>query len=372
MSFRSIVPYEWFAIRSHCRSPQVRVGHSSTFVSSTSHVYIIGGANPSECFADVHRLSIPTKSSDTFTWTKCIGEAAALRRYEHAAVCSSDDAEKIVVFGGANTDCTFNDVHALNLTDETIEEWTPKDKSLVSARTHHSSCRIEKGLYIFSGGFQGAQAVDDNELYRFDLGTSHRRAVPMSRLSRSRLESRTWSLVDTLGVPPEQRHGHCLLTLGNARLYLHGGMNGRTFFRSIYSIDLNEKSARWNEHLSSAGIASPAARAAHGAVAVECTSSLVIFGGLGRNGQALNDTWSWSTNTEQWTEIVCRSLPRARLDFAYCLVELRDKERECSEATPCLFVHGGTDTQGEVFDDCFLLRLTFEFERDQQSNKESN
>jgi hypothetical protein len=167
--------------------------------------------------------------------------------------------------------------------------------------------------------------------------------------------SRTWSCVPAHGSPPEQRHGHCLLSLANSRLYLHGGMDGRTFFSTLYSIDINENPPRWKEYPSSSS-SQPMARAAHGGVAIESTSTLFIFGGLSRSGQALNDTWSWSATNQQWTEILCRSLPKPRLDFAYCLVELKDSEK----LTSYMFIHGGTDTQGEVFDDCFLLRLTFD------------
>lgn len=175
------------------------------------------------------------------------------------------------------------------------------------------------------------------------------------------LVSKTWSCVPAHGSPPEQRHGHCLLSLSNARLYLHGGMDGRTFFTSLYSIDLTEKPPRWTEHRSSSSSSScPMARAAHGGVSIESTSTLFIFGGLPRSGQALNDTWSWSAKNEQWTEIICRNVPKARLDFACCLVECKDKEGDSEKTVPMMFVHGGTDTQGEVFDDCFLLRLTFD------------
>ncbi|CAF2527950.1 unnamed protein product [Rotaria sp. Silwood2] len=339
-SLTSLVPFEWFEIHSNSRSPQLRVGHSSTFIRSSSNIYIIGGANPSECFADIHSLSLPSKTSESFIWTKLIGEDLALRRYEHSAVLSSENNEQIIIFGGANTENNFNDVHVFNISTKTIENWTPKDNKLVSPRTHHSSCCIQNGLYIFSGGFQGAKAVDDAELYRFDL-VSH-----------------TWSCVPAHGSPPEQRHGHCLLSLGNSRLYLHGGMDGRTFFSSLYSIDINEKPPRWKEHVSSSS--NPMARAAHGGVSIENTSTLFIFGGLSRSGQALNDTWSWSASNEQWTEILCRSLPRSRLDFAYCLVEFIDNEQDSKKIIPYMFIHGGTDTQGEVFDDCFLLRLTFD------------
>lgn len=336
MSLKSLVPFEWFEIPRNSSSPTLRVGHSANFVRSSAKIYLLGGANPSECFADFYSLSIPSKFSENFFWTKLIGENSSLKRYEHSAVVSTiDEQEKLVFFGGANTETNFNDVHALELSSQTIENWTSKENEIVSSRTHHASCSIENSFFIFSGGFQGAQAVDDSELYRFDL-TKHR-----------------WSIVSTFGIPPEPRHGHVLLSLENRFLFVHGGMDKRTFFSSLYSIDLHEESPRWKQHSST-----PMARAAHGGIALEKSSTLFIFGGLSRQGQALNDLWSWSKSTDQWTEIICRSNPRPRLDFAFCLVESTENSDE--KSTPFLFIHGGTDTEGEVFDDSFLLRLTFD------------
>ena len=165
----SLIPFEWFEIHSNSRSPELRVGHSSTFIHSSSIIYIVGGANPSQCFADVYSLSLPSKTFETFIWTKLIGEDSVLRRYEHSAVISSDNNDQIIIFGGANTEGNLNDVHVFNISKKITEDWTPKDNKLVSPRTHHSSCCIQNGLYVFSGGFQGVKAVDDAELYRFDL-----------------------------------------------------------------------------------------------------------------------------------------------------------------------------------------------------------
>ena len=171
-SLTSLVPFDWFEIHSSSRSPQLRVGHSSTFVPSSSTVYVLGGANPSECFADVHSLALPSKTLETFLWTKLLAEDPALRRYEHSAVLSTENPDQIGFFGGADTENNHNDVHAFHISTKTIENWTPNDNKLVSPRTHHSSCCIQGGLYIFSGGFQGAKSVDDSELYRFDLGNA--------------------------------------------------------------------------------------------------------------------------------------------------------------------------------------------------------
>ncbi|UJR37731.1 hypothetical protein I4U23_030426 [Adineta vaga] len=86
-----------------------------TFIPSSPTIYILGGANLSEYFADIHSLLVPLKSSEGFLWAKLIGEDNALRRF--------------------------------------------------SSRTHPSSCCIQNGLYIFSGSFQDVKAVDDAELY---------------------------------------------------------------------------------------------------------------------------------------------------------------------------------------------------------------
>lgn len=149
-------------------------------------------------------------------------------------------------------------------------------------------------------------------------------------------------------------------------------MDGRKFFSSFHSIDFHESPLTWKEYKFSSNSSFPMARAAHGGVTIESSSTLIIFGGLSRQGQSLNDTWSWSIIDQQWTEIICRSVPRPRLDFAYCLVELKNNEKDPSETIPCLFIHGGTDTQGEVFDDCFLLRLTFEHDVHLQTSNQEN
>ena len=100
---------------------------------------------------------------------------------------------------------------------------------------------------------------------------SSRRKIDSNTNHMLFLVSKTWSCIPAHGSPPEQRHGHCLLSLDDARLYIHGGMDGRTFFPSLYSIDLTQKPPRWNEHRSSSSCC-PIVRAAHDGVSIETTS----------------------------------------------------------------------------------------------------
>ncbi|KAH9595173.1 hypothetical protein MS3_00009897 [Schistosoma haematobium] len=146
-------------------------------------------------------------------------------------------------------------------------------------------------------------------------------------------------------------------------------------------------------------IPSPSPRAAHGGTILtnkiyeQDTSKILIFGGLSLNG-ALNDMFCFDTSTRQWTEIRYETsvLPSPRLDFAYCTFSLivkkdtkenspmkiifrspkdnqyyddvvntdehednNDKDQYCQEY---LFIHGGMDTHGSMFDDSYLILLS--------------
>ena len=71
----------------------------------------------------------------------------------------------------------------------------------------------------------------------------------------------------------------------------------------------------------------------------------------------------------EWTLITnCGDRPACRLDFAYCKIRLPIKSEEDSESktneiksartfADVLFINGGMDTEGNVFDDSFLIRL---------------
>ncbi|CAF0779617.1 unnamed protein product [Didymodactylos carnosus] len=352
---------EWSKLDCVGQIPIVRVGHSACFVLNAiltsvrdDHyergcIYILGGANPSQCFADIHMLTL-----SSLKWTKIIDNEETLRKYEHSTVYYPLK-NSIIYFGGANTEKNFNDVNQFNIAQKAFQILTV-GSNIVSPRTHHTSVIINDSFYIFSGGDKQSKAVCDSELYRFDI------------------ETRTWETVQVHGIPPEQRHGHCMLAV-NRTLYLHGGMDNRTFFKTLYSIDLEQQTLHWTEYKTESNW--PMARAAHGGVAWD--ERLYIFGGLGQGGQALNDLWSWDCTTKQWTELCCRnqSIISPRLDFACCLIQI-DKSRleqqshenydETSSSNDCqksvhknlvalMFIHGGTDTEGEVFDDCFILRI---------------
>ena len=55
----------------------------------------------------------------------------------------------------------------------------------------------------------------------------------------------------------------------------------------------------------------------------------------------------------------CGDRPACRLDMAYCKLQLpvKDSSRATESTVDVLFINGGMDTEGNLFDDSFLIRL---------------
>lgn len=295
-------------------------------------------------------------------------------RYEHSCFIPMSYPEKIYIFGGADLTGNKNDIQVL---DTNSMEWTTVevDGSQPSPRTQHHSAAFRDYLVVFGGGDAGANPVSDSDIHIFNATTQ------------------SWSILKTTGKCPCNRHGHAIVASGNI-IYVHGGMSGSTFYDDLFSLDM--ETCTWNELFPKGR--KPSARAAHGAVAVE--RSIFIFGGLCSKG-ALNELFHFDTEEQTWNKItISRGIPSARLDFAICSIyietENRDNENSrVSETTNnyheknassrsssswlsntsmrlnppkhsevkypnkrcAIFIHGGMDTEGNIFDDAFIYLI---------------
>jgi hypothetical protein len=67
----------------------------------------------------------------------------------------------------------------------------------------------------------------------------------------------------------------------------------------------------------------------------------------------------------QWTLIeIFGDKPPARLDFAYCKATFQfdnnkndNDENKTNEKGNFFIIHGGMDTEGNVFDDCYIMNI---------------
>ncbi|XP_069744417.1 rab9 effector protein with kelch motifs isoform X2 [Narcine bancroftii] len=303
----------WYAFVPRGESPDVRVGHTLTYIPEASgkgKVVIVGGANPNGSFSDAHILELDRHEWNVPEWK------GLLPRYEHATFAPDPVPAGLWLFGGADEHGNRNCIQALNFA------------------------------------------------------------------------TLSWSQMSMEGEPPVPRHGHVMVAVGS-KLFIHGGLAGEKFFCEMYTVDTAAVNKKWIKVNMKGDI--PGGRAAHSAVSHE--KYIFIFGGLDTTG-ALNTMYKYHIETQCWTLFKFdSSLPPKRLDHAMCVIpwkirkleidtsQRNDKlpdegNKECKNGNNvdpatmkysalsqtdnivylCL-IFGGMDTQGEVYNDCFVTLL---------------
>lgn len=317
----------WYSMSGTGESPFMRVGHTCVHVKDdTQHgkLYLIGGANPSECFNDVYILDLNTLSWDKLS--DIDSSELSQGRYEHA--CFAASSKYVYVFGGADQEKNYNDLVGLNLEKQQMEKIELAGVVQPEARTYHCGVSFRDQLVVFGGGSSGKTPVNDSNVYIWNP------------------TQKKWISLSLKCEQPSVRHGHVMLNYNDELIYMFGGMNNDTLFDDLWVLDL--KKMTWNRQTSSDEV-KPSARAAHGGVCIN--NNLYIFGGMDAHGNVLDDLWKYDILTNKWTQLdVFGYKPPARLDFAYCKVSL-------NESDAFFLVHGGMDNQGNIFDDCFLIKL---------------
>ncbi|KAF5401790.1 hypothetical protein PHET_04777 [Paragonimus heterotremus] len=422
-------------------APSARVGHSAhswqpNKVASQLRIVILGGADPIGTFNDVSLFDPVTKM-----WTKLAIppelSPPGLSRYEHASAVFNN--EEILIFGGATREGPLGDMFSVRLTvDNTTEPQsnlcqltyssTEMDRATFKhdARTQHTSaCLTELGqLLVFARAGLGSKPVLDSQVHMYDIPKNYWSTVNLNNTNGP--SERFGHLA--LYQPPATKSNGTPQRLPRGRFYVHGGMAENAFFDDFFQLEFTKIDASgihgsWSQiepcmdgnpitsNLTSSctvqhnrsilteckthvSLHVPRARAAHGGVCVPLPTTserfevmIFVFGGVSEVG-ALKDMFCFHTGTNQWTEIeLCCPVPKARLDFAYCLftqtldlmtdnalskLNLKTGKQILSCTSSRLlrqyfFIHGGMDTEGNVFDDAWTILLSENYEPYQSS-----
>lgn len=363
----------WYVISSP-DPPNPRVGQALTCVegSDCNDVYLVGGADPSMAYNDVHRFD-----TKTFKW--CYERVTGVtERYEHSAMISCQDPNKIFIFGGSNQEGNLNSTEVINKKTGKCEDLVCTGH-LPKARTIHSAATADDCMYVWGGGHRGTDPVSDLSLHVLD--------VKSARWSRFRLK----------GEVPAARHGHvCAVVRG--KLYLHGGMAGSEIFADLYRIDLTDHKSS----LLSVNGKSPSARAGHSCCRFE--DKIFIFGGLTKQGPS-DELFYLNTNDVTWTQVrfegpppcprldhsaivthikCCQTHPRkestnditddvttpkiipvdlwesvsgAEMKMQHLNISRESVDEEELHKVPVLMIFGGMDTSGNLFNDLLVTRI---------------
>ncbi|KAJ3359308.1 hypothetical protein HDU91_004962 [Kappamyces sp. JEL0680] len=299
--------------------PSPRAGHSLVLTAPATAL-LFGGANHEQGFlADFHDLELlhtpETLQLSELKWEKKSDKGCPGARYEHASVLvTRNGKEEMLLLYGAGKDGPLDDVWSYSIEDR---YWTKLETrgSKPCARVVRSVGYLpEKGrLYVFGGGLQNSQPVDDVFTYCLDL------------------KSLFWVKVSGLqSVQPRARLGHSLTMVGSS-MYLFGGLAHDTALDDLWVFDTNTH--KWSL-VEVAGL-KPTARCAH--TCSRLGSKLVVVGGMAPNP---------SPTVHESVFIFDTAVPDCkRLDHSACVIE---NEK--------LLVYGGMNLE-HVFQDALVLSL---------------
>ncbi|XP_042185347.1 kelch repeat-containing protein isoform X1 [Oncorhynchus tshawytscha] len=252
------------------------------------------------------------------------------------------DSKRIFVFGGSKNKKWFNDVHIL---DTQSWKWsTVEAQGKVPPLAYHSCSMFRGELFVLGGVFPRPHPEPDgcsDSLYIFDPHLS------------------IWYQPIVTGDKPAPRSGHsACVTQG--KIYVFGGWDTPLCFNDMYMLDLGLmefSSVQTNG-------SPPSPRSWHGCVLLS-DSTFVVHGGYNGN-QALNDTFTFNTDTNTWTELVHPqlSVPRAghsiiTMALANQNLSFKDdgKERNSDRNPKTLLVFGGGDNEGNFYSDLTTLTV---------------
>ncbi|XP_072421790.1 rab9 effector protein with kelch motifs isoform X4 [Chiloscyllium punctatum] len=314
------VPHKRYTLVPRGETPDVRVGHTLTFVPDTSEegkVIIVGGANPNGSFSDSHVLDLGKLEWDVPEWK------GLLPRYEHSSFISASKPGDLWLFGGADEYSNRNCVQVLNFEtglwiSPTINGTPPTPRTC-----HGSTAAIGDCLYVFGGGDKGAEPVQDTQLYVFDKATLG------------------WSQQSTEGNPPAPRHGHVMIAVGS-KLFIHGGLSGDTFFNDMHVIDT--ETSRWT--LLEFGSLLPAGRLDH--------AMCVIPWQIRKENEASTTAAKNSDKQSPKGNTCEESSQQSKADGNLVPRNCSVAQSQTVNIVHLCLVFGGMDTQGEIYNDCFV------------------
>uniref|UniRef100_A0A4W5N8I8 Kelch repeat-containing protein n=1 Tax=Hucho hucho TaxID=62062 RepID=A0A4W5N8I8_9TELE len=252
------------------------------------------------------------------------------------------DSKRIFVFGGSKNKKWFNDVHIL---DTQSWKWsTVEAQGKVPPLAYHSCSMFRGELFVLGGVFPRPHPEPDgcsDSLYIFDPHLS------------------IWYQPIVTGDRPAPRSGHSACVI-QGKIYVFGGWDTPLCFNDMYMLDLGLmefSSVQTNG-------SPPSPRSWHGCVLLS-DSTFVVHGGYNGN-QALNDTFTFNTDTNTWTELVHPQLSVPRAGHSIITMALANQnlsfkddgnERNSDRTPKTLLVFGGGDNEGNFYSDLTTLTV---------------
>lgn len=221
----------------HCETtgdrPTGRFGHRTVYLPATNQMLMFGGYSRNNTgAADVYSLSL----DGTFTWKvlETFGRGPS-PRFTHS-MCTVDNGQRVIVFGGFNSQDRLNDLFVL---DAQTWTWTQviARGNIPSPRNSHSSfVAPSRGVSVSNGLNSKISMAHYNAdiMYVFGGRTETERYSDLYALNTHTME---WSYINTTGNIPCPRSSQTASVCGSY-LCVFGGFDGKDSLNTFHLLDL--------------------------------------------------------------------------------------------------------------------------------------
>ncbi|KAG1744294.1 hypothetical protein EDB19DRAFT_1632944, partial [Suillus lakei] len=247
-------------------------------------------------------------------------------RYGHALPVTATPSGEWYLFGGLVRGAAHNDLYLFSTRDISAT-LIQTGGEIPSPQVGHASAIISSVLIVWGGNtktdpFSDQTEKQDDGLYLLNL---------------------EWTCVAMHGPAPARRYGHAVTMVGT-KFFVFGGQVDGEFLNDLWLFNLNTLRTTTAWQCQPVGAARPAHRTGHACVTYQ--DRIIVFGGA--DGQYhFNDTWSFDTNTNTWSELQCIGfIPSPREGHAATLVG------------NVMYIFGGRGVDGKDLGDLAAFKMS--------------
>ncbi|KAM9424584.1 kelch domain-containing protein 1-like [Pholidichthys leucotaenia] len=265
--------------------------------------------------------------------------------------CGANVDSTLYIFGGCDDSVYSNQMFSVDVSEQCCS-WkrvTGTKGTTPSPRSKHS-CWVHRDRLIYFGGY-GCKTIWEVRNISSSCFVLEEMAWAMiggalfqcwgwnSEVIVFDTHSAMWSKPETKGPAPSPRGCHASALLGN-KGYITGGVE--TAQLDMFCLDL--ETWTWTQFDISPSCA-PLGRSLH-TMTPTSDQGLFVYGGLGTNGETLNDAWHFNTQKREWTKVAHLHKDKPRACHTACLG--RDSD---------VVVFGGTSNLCFLMDSVAILRV---------------
>ncbi|XP_056914474.1 kelch domain-containing protein 1-like isoform X2 [Takifugu flavidus] len=297
---------------------------------------------------------------DGGTWER--REITGERPPDLSGPCGSYSNGTFYVFAGCDNRQYTNEMFSCVLTEQnyTWKRATDTKGTTPSPRINHS-CWVHRDRLIYFGGY-GPKTLSQNtssasftveEMTWSSIGNALFLCWGWNNeVDVFDVNAATWTKPETLGQPPRPRSHHAGAVLGN-RGYICGGVVSDAAQLDMFCLDL--ETWAWTQ-LDLPHCSAPPGRSMF-TITPTSDHALFIYGGVGADGNTLNDAWQFHTQKRDWTKMAHPHRDKPRGCHTACLGRDNDvvvfggSSNTCTPDSRAVLKNPGQHHCGDLF--CF-------------------